>query len=227
MKIAFLAMSGVRAHDPELTALGLTLPGFVERNKIIASLPSLALLTLAAFTPPEVEVSYFEVPDLAAADGLPTDVDLVAISTYSAQVFEAYTLAERYLRRGAPVVMGGLHVTALPDEARERGIIPAVGEGELTWPQVVDDLRRGRLQPEYRPAAGEYFDLANAPMPRYELLDVTRYNRLTVQTSRGCPHRCEFCASSVLLTPHYRVKPVDKVLAEIHRIKALWPEPFI
>ena len=123
--------------------------------------------------------------------------------------------------------MGGLHVTALPDEARERGIIPAVGEGELTWPQVVDDLRRGRLQPEYRPAAGEYFDLANAPMPRYELLDVTRYNRLTVQTSRGCPHRCEFCASSVLLTPHYRVKPVDKVLAEIHRIKALWPEPFI
>ena len=65
MRVAFLAMSGVRAHDPALTALGLTLPGFVERNKIIASLPSLALLTLAALTPPEVEVSYHEVPDPA------------------------------------------------------------------------------------------------------------------------------------------------------------------
>lgn len=227
MRIAFLAMSGVRAHDPELTALGLTLPGFVERNKIIASLPSLALLTLAALTPSEIEVSYHEVPDLAAADGLPEDVDLVAISTYSAQVFEAYAVAERYRRRGVPVVIGGLHVTAVPDEARERGLVPVVGEGELTWPRVVEDFRRGRLQPEYRPAAGESFDLADAPMPRFELLDVGRYNRLTVQTSRGCPHRCEFCASSVLLTPHYRVKPVAKVLAEIRRIKALWPEPFI
>lgn len=227
MRIAFLAMSGVRAYDPELTALGLTLPGFVERNKIIASLPSLSLLTLAALTPPEIEASYHEVPDLVAAEDLPTGVDLVAISTYSAQVFEAYAVAERYLRRAVPVVMGGLHVTALPDEARARGIIPAVGEGELTWPQVMDDLRRGRLRPEYRPAAGDHFDLADAPMPRYELLDVTRYNRLTVQTSRGCPHRCEFCASSVLLTPRYRVKPVDKVLAEIRRIKAIWPAPFI
>ncbi len=227
MKIAFLAMSGVRAHDPELTALGLTLPGFVERNRIIASLPSLGLLTLAALTPPDVEVSYHEVPDLSVADGLPPDPDLVAISTYSAQVFEAYAVAERYVRRGVPVVMGGLHVTALPDEARARGIVPAVGEGELIWPRIVDDLRRGRLQPEYRPAPGETFDLANAPVPRYELLDPARYNRLTVQTSRGCPHRCEFCASSVLLTPHYRVKPVERILAEIRRIKALWGDPFI
>jgi radical SAM superfamily enzyme YgiQ (UPF0313 family) len=227
MRIALLAMSGVRAHDPELTALGLTLPGFVERNKIIASLPSLALLTLAALTPAEVEVTYHEVPDLASADGLATDVDLVAISTYSAQVMEAYALAERYLRRGVPVVMGGLHVTARPDEARERGIIPVVGEGEMVWPRVVEDLLRGRLQPAYSPAPGEYFDLADAPMPRYELLDATRYNRLTVQTCRGCPHRCEFCAGSVLLTPHYRVKPIGKVIAEIRRIKAIWPEPFI
>src|SRR6185436_15827557 len=66
-----------------------------------------------------------------------------------------------------------------------------------------------------------------APMPRFELLDPDRYNRLTVQTSRGCPHRCEFCASSILLTSRYKLKPVAKVIAEIQAIKKIWPRPFI
>jgi radical SAM superfamily enzyme YgiQ (UPF0313 family) len=71
------------------------------------------------------------------------------------------------------------------------------------------------------------YDLRDAPMPRFDLLDPDKYNRLTVQTSRGCPHRCSFCASSILLTPHYKVKPVEKVIAEIHEIKKIWPRPFI
>ncbi len=64
-------------------------------------------------------------------------------------------------------------------------------------------------------------------MPRFDLLAPEKYNRLTVQTSRGCPHRCEFCASSILLTPRYKVKPVEKVIAEIREIKKIWPKPFI
>src|SRR5438093_1032818 len=64
MKIGFIAMSGVRAHNPELTQLGLTLPGFVERNKTIASLPSLSLLTLAGLTPKKFEIEYREIADL-------------------------------------------------------------------------------------------------------------------------------------------------------------------
>jgi radical SAM superfamily enzyme YgiQ (UPF0313 family) len=64
-------------------------------------------------------------------------------------------------------------------------------------------------------------------MPRFDLLDPAKYNRLTVQTSRGCPHHCEFCASSILLTPRYKVKPVEKVIAEIREIKKIWPRPFI
>jgi radical SAM superfamily enzyme YgiQ (UPF0313 family) len=64
-------------------------------------------------------------------------------------------------------------------------------------------------------------------MPRFDLLDPTKYNRITVQTSRGCPHKCEFCASSILLTPRYKLKPVEKVIAEIRAIKRIWPRPFI
>jgi radical SAM superfamily enzyme YgiQ (UPF0313 family) len=64
-------------------------------------------------------------------------------------------------------------------------------------------------------------------MPRFELLDIERYNRLTVQTQRGCPFRCEFCAASIRLSPTYKLKPVEKVIAEVRRIKSLWPRPFI
>ena len=64
-------------------------------------------------------------------------------------------------------------------------------------------------------------------MPRFDLLDPEKYNRLTVQTSRGCPHKCEFCASSILLTPRYKVKPVEKVIAEIRAIQKIWAKPFI
>src|ERR1035441_8248351 len=79
-KIGFIAMSGVRAHNAELTQLGLTLPGFVDRNKIIASLPSLGLLTLAGLTPKKFVVEYHEIADLKKLSELPVDFDLVARS---------------------------------------------------------------------------------------------------------------------------------------------------
>ena len=225
MRIGLIAMSGVRVESEALKAAGLMLPGFVERSEVIASLPSLGLLTLAALTPREHEVSYHEIRDIRT-DAIPAGrFDLVAISTMTAQAFEAYRVAEEFQRAGTMVVMGGLHATAATDELVARGIPVVAGEGEEVWARVLEDAARGRLEAVYR--SGAPFDLARAPMPRFELLEVERYNRLTVQTSRGCPHKCEFCASSILLTPGYAVKPVDKVIAEIRAIKAMWAHPFI
>ncbi|HND79333.1 MAG TPA: radical SAM protein [Accumulibacter sp.] len=225
LRIAFIAMSGLRACDPELTALGLTLPGFIERNRSIASLPSLGLLTLAGMTPPPHQRRYLEMPDLHL-EALPRDVDLVAISSFSAQIKEAYRVAAHYRALGIPVVIGGLHVTALPQEAIANGATAVVGEGESVWLEVLRDAERGRLRSLYT-AHGVDFDLAAAPMPAYELLDIARYNRITVQTSRGCPWRCGYCASSIMLTRKYKQKPAARVLAEIDRIRSLWPQPFI
>lgn len=225
MKVAFIAMSGIRTHNPELLRLGLTLPGFVERGKAIASLPSLSLLTLAALTPERHEVSYHEVADLHGPGALP-DCDVAAISTYTAQAKDAYALAERFRRRGTLTVMGGLHVTALPTEALAHCDIVVVGEGEPAWPRVLADIEAGRHQRLYD-STGRDFQLDDAPIPRFDLLDPERYNRLTVQTSRGCPWRCEFCASSILLTPRYKLKPAQRVAAEIRAIKAIWPRPFV
>ena len=226
MKIALIAMSGIRACDQELLRLGLTLPGFVERSKTIASLPSLGLLTLAALTPPEHELQYIEVPDLDKLQDLPVGFELVAISSYSAQIGEAYELGRRYRELGIPVVIGGPHVTALPHEAAAFCDAVVVGEGELHWQDVLADCAAGRLQEVYGGADAEY-DLADAPVPAFSLLDISKYNRLTVQTSRGCPHKCEFCGSSVILTDRYKQKPAAKVIEEIDAILDVWEHPFI
>ena len=226
MKIGFLAMSGVRCHNEELLAFGLTLPGFVERSKVIASLPSLGLLTLAGMTPPDIAVEYLEVPDPGALDSLPGGFDVVAISSFSAQMKEAYHLADRYRAAGVIVLLGGLHVTLCPDEAARHADAIVIGEAESVWPQLLADLRRNALQPCYD-ARGLEFDFRDSPMPRFELLDPAVYNRLTVQTQRGCPFHCDFCAASIRLSPRFKTKPVDRVLAEIHRIKEIWPRPFI
>ena len=89
-------MSGVRADNPALTREGLSMPGIMERGHVIASLPSLSLLTLAALTPPDIEVEYREVRDLERDGTQPTDYDLVAITCLSSQVLDAYRLADRY-----------------------------------------------------------------------------------------------------------------------------------
>lgn len=229
MKIGLVAMSGIRVCDEELLRMGLTLPGFVERSKVIASLPSLGLLTLAGMVPSCHEVKYIEIADLRDSkivqDSL-GDFDLIAISSYSAQIKEAYQLADIVREKGVAVVMGGIHVTCLPDEAKKHCDAVVIGEGELNWPAVIENAESGELKPFYNPG-GKEFDLNEAPMPAFELLDIDKYNRLTVQTSRGCSHRCEFCASSILLTKQYKQKPAEKVLAEIDKIRGIWEHPFI
>src|SRR5262249_30000202 len=146
MKIGFLAMSGLRAHDPKLVKLGMTLPGVRERGEVLRSLPSLGLLYLAACTRPGHELHYFE----AEGDGSgPAEVDtcdLVAISTFSAQVFEAYAVADRLRKTGVRVAMGGLHVTVQPEEALEHADYVFIGEGERIWPVAVEAIAQGNAQ---------------------------------------------------------------------------------
>jgi radical SAM superfamily enzyme YgiQ (UPF0313 family) len=227
MKIGFLAMSGVRAHDPKLLELGLTLPGFVDRSKVIASLPSLGLLYLAAVTPAGHELHYYE----AEGDGRePAELytcDLVAISTFSAQVREAYAIADRLRSAGVKVAMGGLHVSVEPDEASAHADYVLIGEGESTWPHIVAAAERGDGRGRYDAASYPPVDVQRLPVPRYDLLADRPYNRFTVQTSRGCPWRCDFCASSIMLRKAYRKRPVEQVLRDIHALMTLRPHPYI
>jgi radical SAM superfamily enzyme YgiQ (UPF0313 family) len=227
MKLGLIAMSGVRCYNKELMDFGLTLPGFLERSKVIASLPSLGLLTLAGMTPDDIEIGYVDVPDPdGLGDGLPGEFDVVAISSFSSMIKDAYALADRYRAAGTLVLLGGLHVTLMPDEAAQHADAILVGEAEPIWDEIINDLRKGELKPRYD-ARGTTFDFAQSPMPRFDLLDISQYNRLTVQTQRGCPFDCEFCASSIRLNPRFRTKPIDRIMAELHAIKEIWAHPFI
>ncbi|HKZ51157.1 MAG TPA: cobalamin-dependent protein, partial [Dehalococcoidia bacterium] len=145
MNIGLIAMSGVRAFNKELMEFGFTLPGFVERAKVIASLPSLSLLTLAGLTPKRFGVQYHEIADLRATPELPDSFDLVAISSYTAQIRDAYEVALRYRERGTKVVMGGLHVSVLPEEALQYCDAVVVGEAEPVWGTLLEDFERDRL----------------------------------------------------------------------------------
>jgi radical SAM superfamily enzyme YgiQ (UPF0313 family) len=225
MKIALIAMSGVRVRTAELAALGVTLPGFVRRGRVIAALPSLGLLTVAGLTPPEHAITYLEIDDLRSLDALP-EVDLVGISSFTARIDAAYEVADRFRAHGVPAVLGGLHVSLLPDEALAHADAVVVGGAEGAWPRVVADAERGRLARVYEGARSDVFEPELYATPRFDLLHGRAYNRITVQSSRGCPRACEFCAASLRITTRFNQKPVARVIAEIRAARRHVAEPF-
>src|ERR1043166_1122854 len=225
MRIGLVAMSGVRVKSAELAALGVTLPGFIRRGKVIASLPSLGLLTVAALTPPEHEVTYLEIAELRSQADLP-EFDLVAISSMTAQIEEAYTIADLYRERGTPVILGGLHVSQLPEEGLQHADAVVRFGAEGVWPQVVKDAEQSQRRGVYAGAQDNVFSPERYVRPRFDLLAGREYNRVTVQTSRGCPRGCEFCAASLRITTRFNQKPVEFVVSEIRAAKSHVSQPF-
>lgn len=226
MRLGYISLSGVRIRNQELMDLGLSLPGFMERAKTISSLPNLGLLTLAALTPADITVSYLSLDSFNKENELPGNFDVVAISSVTAKIKDAYSLADKFRSKGTKVILGGIHVTLLPGEAAEHADTIVLGEGEIYWEKLIEDLKSDNLQKVYD-ARGRSFDLSKSPIPRYDLLDIEQYNRITVQTQRGCPWSCEFCASSIRISPKFKTKPINRVEQEIKYIKSLWNKPFI
>lgn len=224
-------MSGVRVYNQKLLELGLTLPGFVERSKVIASLPSLGLLTLAAHTPDNWKVVYKELDNYTEQDLqeiINEKPNVIAFSSLTARINETYRLATKFKKLGITIVIGGLHVTAIPNEAIQYADSVIQGEGELIWKVLLQDFEGNNLQPLYSSLTNFNFSfhLNEAKVPRYELLDISKYNRLTIQTTRGCPLHCSFCASSRTISS-YKKKPIDLIEKELNKIFEVWNRPFI
>lgn len=227
MRIGLIAMSGVRVRTEELAKLGVTLPGFVNRGKVIASLPSLGLLTVAALTPPDVEVEYIEYDALPDEDTPLERFDLVGLSSFTARIEATYHLADRYRAMGVPVVLGGLHVSLMPEEAAQHADAIVVDGAEGAWPQLVEDFKAGCMKKRYQGLRKDVFKPDNYVKPRFDLLKGRPYNRVTVQTSRGCPINCEFCAASLRITSSFQQKPVDLVIEELKAATEVFESPFV
>ena len=230
-KVILIAMSGVRVVNEKLLNTGLTLPGFVDRSRVIASLPSLGLLTLAAHTPENWEVIYKEL-DTYTEDNireiLNEEPDIIAFSSLTARIYETYELSARFRKEGITVVLGGLHVSALPDEAAKHADAVVQGEGEICWKVLLTDYQHNALKPLYSSLSDSnyIFHLKDAKVPKYELLDIAKYNRLTIQTTRGCPLHCNFCAASKTISA-YKKKPIKLIKKELDKIFEIWDQPFI
>jgi radical SAM superfamily enzyme YgiQ (UPF0313 family) len=225
--VALVPFTGFRIREEELLELGMSLPGLQPRAAAIAQLPALGLLTLAGLTPPSWTCSYHEA--LVADDAFLESIlkerpDLVAVSALTASVDECYCFSARARRAGLRVVIGGLHATACPSEAAQFVDAVVIGDGEPVWQQMLADAESGTLRPMYR--AGAPFDLATAPVPRFDLLGPARRARFTIQTQRGCPLACEFCGASRLLGG-FREKPVANIRRELDAVAALMPRPLI
>lgn len=218
--VALIAFSGLRVREAELAEFGMKLPGLAARAGTLAQLPSLGLLTLAGALPNEWSCSYHE------ADG---DLDrllqqissenpaLAAISALTASAEPAYRFARCLSAQNIQTVFGGLHASTCPEEASQYFDSVCVGEGELMWQAILRDVATGQLKPRYE--ATRTTAAIDWPRPRFELLRHPRV-RWTVQTQRGCPLACEFCAASRLIS-RFREKPVELIREELAAITKL------
>lgn len=176
--------------------------------------PPLNLAMLAAYCPPDAEVRILD--ECVEPIDFETDADLVGITAMTCLAPVAYRIADRYRERGKTVVLGGIHPTLLPEEAAAHADAVAVGEGELVWPQILEDFRHGRLQRIYR--ANGFLKMENLRRARRDLLHPRGYLLQTVQSSRGCPYDCSFCSVTTTLGRAFRYRPVAEVVEEIRAL---------
>jgi radical SAM superfamily enzyme YgiQ (UPF0313 family) len=179
--------------------------------------PPLGLATLAAFLAPDDEAVIVDehVQPLSTDD----DPDLVVIQVYITNAYRAYRLADQYRARGAFVVLGGLHVTSLPDEAAPHADAIFLGPGEQTFPLFLQEFRAGHPRAVYRSTDGRTLD--RLPPIRRDLIARRRYlvpNSIVV--TRGCPEHCDFCYKDAFFERgrSFYTQRVDAALAEIARL---------
>lgn len=142
------------------------------------------------------------------------ECDLAAISILTPTAVPGYRIADKLRARGITVVFGGMHATALPEEAKQYGDAVVVGEGESVWPDVLKDFQSGTLKPFYY---GERIQLDDLPTPLYGLLQGKEQFRI-VNTSRGCPYNCTFCSVKPFMGGDIRFRPIDHVVRDVNAI---------
>ena len=177
-----------------------------------AGFARLNLPTLAALTPKEWEVEILDAR-VTSVD-YNARVDLVGITGFTAEIPSAYHIADNFRKKGVKVVLGGVHVSALPDEALQHADAVVIGEAELVWHKLLEDFKRSGLKQKYK--ADNLCDMENMVTPRRDILNRKMYSGFnTLQATRGCPFNCDYCAVTAFFGHEFRVRPIDEVSAEI------------
>lgn len=179
----------------------------LKKNRVYATLTP---YYLAALFPPEINVTVRD--EQVRPVDYDIDVDLVAITFLISNAPHAYEIADRFRNQGTPVIMGGFHASALPDEVLKHADAVVVGEAEDVFPEIIKDFKQGALKRIYK--STKLHSLKGLPVPRYDLIEKDFILNHPVQATRGCPFRCSFC-SVISLYPSLRVRPIDEVIRDI------------
>ena len=179
----------------------------------------LTLPTLASLIPPEIDNELTIIDE--GIEEIPSDLaaDVIGMTVITGTAVRAYELARHYRSRGTPVVLGGPHVTLVPQDAQPHADSIVVGYAEETWPQLLRDFVRGRMRPRYDQSPD--LSLAGLPPVRRDLISTGRYITTDVfEATRACVHACEFCVVPSAWGRKPLQKPVEEVIADIRRTGA-------
>jgi radical SAM superfamily enzyme YgiQ (UPF0313 family) len=177
----------------------------------------LTLPTLASLIPPEIGAEVHLIDEgIADVDPAGIEADLVGLTVITGTAVRAYELAAAFRARGIPVVLGGPHVTLVPDDAQAHADAIVVGYAEESWPELLRDFAAGRMRSRYDQRPG--LSLAGLPTPRRDLLPRRRYLTDDVfEATRACVHRCDFCVVPAAWGTKPFQKPVEEIVEEIRR----------
>ena len=171
----------------------------------------LTIAVLNSLTPENIERELFDDRIELINYDTKTDLVVITVETYTAK--RSYQIAEEFRKRGVTVVMGGYHVTLIPEEAEQHADCIVTGNAEGIWSELLNDYRRNQLKKVYHGGSG-FADI----LPDKSIFNGKKYLPVSlVEIGRGCVHSCEFCAVSRYYRHHYYCRNHDQILSDVMR----------
>jgi radical SAM superfamily enzyme YgiQ (UPF0313 family) len=179
----------------------------------------LTLTTLAGLIPKDLHAEVTIHDEGIEEIDLEMAPDLMGMTVISGSAPRAYELADHFRGRGVSVVLGGPHVTLMPEEAAQHADSIVAGYAEQTWPQLLKDFDAGTMKPRYEQNVD--FTLKSQPFPRRDLINRFAYSTVhTFEATRACIHNCDFCVVPAAWGTHPYQKPVEEVIADIRQMRS-------
>ena len=191
--------------------------GHKKNEKYIRTwqMESLPAAAIAGLTPKDIKLDFYDDRMEKIPYDNPTDAVVISVETYTAK--RAYQIASEFRKRDISIIMGGFHVTLLPDEVQEYAESIVVGEAEDIWHEVIQDLRNNKLKKRYK--SDERPSLKNITMDR-SIFGKKKYLPIgLIETGRGCRYSCEFCAIQSYFESTHRTRPIEDIVIEINSLK--------